>query len=37
MLIDLTEQGKEPFMANYNSLDIKILCDGVYEMNEGVL
>ena len=37
LLIELKEKGKTIIVASHNSEDIKILCDKVYSMDNGVL
>ena len=37
LLMDLKKQGKTIVLASHNREDIEILCDQVYEMDDGVL
>lgn len=37
ILLELKAQGKTILLASHNEDDIRILCDRVFEMDEGVL
>ena len=37
LLLDLKNQGKTIILASHNAQDIEILCDYVYEMDNGIL
>lgn len=37
MLLQLKEEGKTILLASHNREDIEVLCDEVYEMNQGRL
>ena len=37
LLLELKERGKTILLASHNSEDIRILCDGVFEMDGGRL